>query len=73
MAATTQCSKTLLLYHMPSGHLAAFQSQGLHWSFDPTDMHQFPRLRLKFKESLVQLAGGTKHLPITKSEVPVLL
>ena len=27
--------------------------------------HQFPKLRLKVRANLVQLAGGTRHLPIT--------
>eukprot|EP00884_Botryococcus_braunii_P011201 jgi/Botrbrau1/20081/Bobra.200_1s0084.1 len=42
--------------------------QGLKWSSERVEGHQFPKLRLKFRESLVQLAGGTTSLPITCPE-----
>jgi len=47
-------------------HQSGFE--GLRWTSDPVEEHQFPRLRLQFKENLVQLAGGMRHLPITKPE-----
>lgn len=31
--------------------------------------HLFPKLRLKIRPNLVQLAGGTRNLPITDPEV----
>ena len=39
--------------------------QGLKWSVDPANGHQYPRLRLKYRDNLVQLAGGTRDLPVT--------
>ena len=43
--------------------------QGLHWTAEDVQEHQFPKLRLKCRESLVQLAGGTQQLPICTPEV----
>ena len=39
--------------------------QGLGWSSFPVDSHQFPKLRLKFKQNLISLAGGMTRLPVT--------
>lgn len=39
--------------------------QGLRWSSFPVDSHQFPKLRLKFRQNLISLAGGMTRLPIT--------
>lgn len=46
--------------------------QGLKWTSAPADGHQFPRLRLRVKNNLVQLSGGTQRLPITSPEVSIL-
>ena len=43
--------------------------QGLHWTAEDVQEHQFPKLRLKVRENLVQLAGGTQQLPICVPEV----
>ncbi len=43
--------------------------QGLQWTAEGVDGHQFPKLRLKVRPALVQLAGGTRHLPITDPQV----
>lgn len=47
--------------------------QGLHWTAEDVQDHQFPKLRLKVRENLVQLAGGTQQLPICVPEVPLRL
>lgn len=39
--------------------------KGLRWSSFPVDSHQFPKLRLKFKQNLISLAGGMTRLPVT--------
>lgn len=44
-------------------------SQGLHWTAEDVQGHQFPKLRLKVRLNLVQLAGGTQQLPICDPEV----
>lgn len=31
--------------------------------------HQFPKLRLKFKQNLISLAGGMTRLPVTDPKV----
>ena len=49
--------------------VSAHTLQGLQWSSDPVDSHQFPKLRLKFKPNLVQLSGGMTSLPITDPQV----
>lgn len=41
---------------------------GVHWISDPVTEHQFPKLRLKYRENLVQLAGGMSRLPVTQPE-----
>ena len=33
------------------------------------DSHQFPKLRLKFKQNLISLAGGMTRLPVTDAKV----
>lgn len=43
--------------------------QGLRWSSFPVDAHQFPKLRLKFKQNLISLAGGMTRLPVTDPKV----
>ena len=48
---------------------AAVCVQGLKWSSFPVDGHQFPKLRLKFKQNLISLAGGMTRLPITDAKV----
>ena len=45
--------------------------QGLHWTAEDIQGHQFPKLRLKVRPNLVQLAGGTQQLPICDPEVLV--
>ncbi|PWA96292.1 rhodanese/Cell cycle control phosphatase superfamily protein [Artemisia annua] len=35
----------------------------------PTSRHAFPRLKLRYKPSLVQLEGGVSHLPLTDSSM----
>nr|GEZ77678.1 hypothetical protein [Tanacetum cinerariifolium] len=35
----------------------------------PTSRHVFPRLKLRYKPSLVQLEGGVSHLPLTDSSM----
>ena len=47
--------------------------QGLHWTAEDVQEHQFPKLRLKVRENLVQLAGGTQQLPICVPEVSLRL
>ena len=47
--------------------------QGLHWTAEDVQQHQFPKLRLKVRENLVQLAGGTQQLPICVPEVSLHL
>jgi len=37
---------------------------GLAWRTERVPAHMFPRLTLKFRESLISMAGGTKHLPV---------
>ena len=44
--------------------------EGLHWTAEDVQGHQFPKLRLKLRQNLVQLAGGTQQLPICDPEVP---
>ncbi|KAA6413623.1 MAG: hypothetical protein FRX49_13720 [Trebouxia sp. A1-2] len=39
--------------------------KGMRWSSFPVDSHQFPKLRLKFKQNLISLAGGMTRLPVT--------
>lgn len=39
--------------------------QGLRWSTQDADGHQFPKLCLQFKPNLVSLAGGMTSLPVT--------
>ncbi|KAL3137311.1 hypothetical protein ABBQ32_006851 [Trebouxia sp. C0010 RCD-2024] len=41
------------------------QFKGLRWSSFPVHSHQFPKLRLKFKQNLISLAGGMTRLPVT--------
>ena len=43
--------------------------EGLYWTAEDVQGHQFPKLRLKVRENLVQLAGGTQQLPICDPEV----
>ncbi len=43
--------------------------QGMRWSSFPVDSHQFPKLRLKFKQNLISLAGGMTRLPVTDPKV----
>ena len=43
--------------------------RGLHWTAEDVQGHQFPKLRLKVRPNLVQLAGGTQQLPICDPEV----
>jgi len=50
-------------------HSSGRPAQGLRWSSQPVDWHQFPRLRLKFRPNLVSLAGGMTGLPVTDPEV----
>ena len=50
-------------------HSSGRPAQGLRWSSQPVDGHQFPRLRLKFRPNLVSLAGGMTGLPVTDPEV----
>jgi hypothetical protein len=45
--------------------------QGLQWSAEDCEGHLFPKLRLKIRPNLVQLAGGTRNLPITDPQVSV--
>ena len=45
--------------------------QGLKWSSFPVDNHQFPKLRLKFKQNLISLAGGMTRLPVTDAKVRI--
>lgn len=37
----------------------------MRWSSFPVDSHHFPKLRLKFKQNLISLAGGMTRLPVT--------
>ncbi|KAK9906879.1 hypothetical protein WJX75_009638 [Coccomyxa subellipsoidea] len=39
--------------------------EGLRWMAEDCQAHLFPKLRLKIRPNLVQLAGGTRGLPIT--------
>ena len=48
---------------------SSLSAKGLRWSTDPVDSHQFPRLRLKLRENLVQVDGGMQSLPITDDQV----
>ena len=43
--------------------------QGLRWMAEDCQAHLFPKLRLKIRPNLVQLAGGTRGLPITDPKV----
>ena len=43
--------------------------QGLRWSTQDVEGHQFPKLRLKFRPNLVSLAGGMTALPVTDPQV----
>ena len=45
--------------------------QGLRWSTQDADGHQFPKLRLQFKPNLVSLAGGMTSLPVTDPQARV--
>ncbi|BDA46497.1 Rhodanese-like domain-containing protein 8, chloroplastic [Coccomyxa sp. Obi] len=42
--------------------------EGLKWMAEDCKGHLFPKLRLKIRPNLVQLAGGTRDLPITDPE-----
>ncbi|KAK9845288.1 hypothetical protein WJX81_002464 [Elliptochloris bilobata] len=42
--------------------------EGLRWSSQDVDGHQFPRMRLQFKPNLVSLAGGMTSLPVTEPQ-----
>ena len=43
--------------------------QDMRWSSFPVDSHHFPKLRLKFKQNLISLAGGMTRLPVTDPKV----
>ena len=43
--------------------------QGMRWSSFPVDSPQFPNLSLKFKQTLIPLAGGMTRLPVTDPKV----
>ena len=61
--------KSIVDVSPPMASKAAVCVQGLRWSSFPVDSHQFPKLRLKFKQNLISLAGGMTRLPVTDAKV----
>ena len=42
--------------------------QGLFYTVWPVAEHMYPKLRLKYRPSLISLAGGMQSLPVTQPE-----